>query len=115
MPWTIADAVDLARNLLQDQTEDYRHTDDKLVSYYNHALIETNRIRPDLFLQTAGVVTKYTSADISAETAFPIVDFYITPVADYIAGMAELEDDEFAVDGRAVVLMQVFKAALRSG
>lgn len=112
MAWTIVDAVDLTRNLLQDQSTPYRHSDAKLVSYYNHALLEANRLRPDLFLATSGSVTKYTEADITAETAFPVTDFYITPVSEYMAGLAALEDDEFAVDGRAVVLLQTYRRAL---
>ena len=115
MAWTIVDAVDLARNLLQDQSTPYRHSDEKLVDYYNHALIEVNRLRPDLYLSTSGVVTQYTTADIASLTAFPITDYYITPVAEYMTGMAQLEDDEFSVDGRAVVLMQTFRRALVGG
>jgi hypothetical protein len=115
MPWVIGDATDMARHLVQDRVESYRHSDAKLVSYYNHALLEARRLRPDLFIANSGNVTKYTTADIAGNTAFPLDQSYLTAVAHYIAGMVMLEDDEFASDGRAMAVLQLYRSALLGG
>ncbi len=68
-------------------------------------------LRSDLFLsslRTPFVI--YTPADAALE--FPIDATYFPAVVGYIAGFIGMEDDEFAVDGRAATLQAMFHAAL---
>lgn len=124
MAKTVADALNDARALLQDTGADnnpVRYSQDDLVAYFNSALIELRRLRPDAFLALYDVVpgevdipAYNTGQDLTAE-AFPVDLQFFTPVVFFITGMAELRDDEFTVDGRAVTVMQQFEAKLTGG
>ena len=117
MTWTIRDSIDLARDHVQDVREgNYRHSDEKMIRYFNSAISDARRIRPDLFLPTLIVPpAMYTVADLAdPSTEFPIDGMYFTAIAEYIAGTIGLGDDEFAVDGRAVALLNRFTQKLTS-
>jgi hypothetical protein len=109
MSLTIDDAIEQAREVIQDTHVPYRHSDAKLVSYLNDALLDVRRLRPDLFI---GALTTdpvlYTTADLGISTAFPIDGTYFTTVADYLSLRVGLGDDEFVADGRAAALHQMF-------
>lgn len=112
MAKTVGDAIAEARAILHDTTEQvYRYTTADLYAYLNNALLETRRVRPDLFRAYLGTDTPEFAPGDEGE-AFPIDAMYFTPVVLYIAGTAELRDDEFTVDARAVTLMQQFAAKL---
>ena len=108
---SIADVVNVARDLLQDTLEPYRHDDTKLVRYVNFALAEAQRVRPDLFIGLDHTLPDIDPSDLSME--FPLHPMYAPHVAIYIAGMVELSDDEFSTDGRAVALLSRFTAGLK--
>lgn len=118
MSWTIADAITHARQTIQDTREaSYRHTDDKLVGYFNSAIADARKLRPDIFLKDSNaslwdVVPLYTSANLTDDTPFPLDPQYFTAVVDHIAGTIGMEDDEYAVDGRAVGLLSRFSQKL---
>lgn len=128
MTWTIKDAIDVARDHLQDSRAlsgigEYRHSDEKLMRFFNIAMSDARKLRPDLFLPdipTAADV-QYTVVDLGDPSAlplpidptpFPIDSMYFSPVAEYIAGIVGFGDDEFAVDGRAVALLNRFSQKL---
>jgi len=110
--YLISDVIDQVRFILQDRREPYRHSDDELLAYFNNAVAEAYRIRPDLFLGLGYTLTAYTPANLGDN--FPLAQFLAPQFIAYIAGFAELSDDEFAVDNRAMVLMNKFTAGLMS-
>lgn len=119
MAWTIADAVLQARQIVQDTREEsYRHSDAKLIGYFNSALADTRKLRPDIFLASGesdslwDPIPIYTESDITNLTLFPLDQQYFTAVVDYIAGYVGMEDDEYAVDGRAAALINRFTQRL---
>jgi hypothetical protein len=109
---TISDCIGRARALLQDTLENaHRYSDADLLAYFNDALYELKRIRPDAWIGQYGEdLTLYASSDLTTEVPFPST--YFAPVVYYIVGMAELRDDEFAVDGRAATLLSTFERQL---
>ena len=107
MPRTIGDVVSEARTYIQDTVAPYRYTNADLVTYFNDALVETKRLRPDFYIGTYGsAVTVYTDQNLG--TTFPLNEQAITPCAYYVAGSASLRDDEHEVDARTTALLQAF-------
>lgn len=120
MAFTVKDLIYQARELVQDvgiefdYTED-RHTDEKLIRYLNTALADAYRLRPDLFfpgVYDRSTLPVFTVADIAAATPLGFDDTFFSPFVDYVAGYVGLGDDEFAVDGRAVALLNRFSQKL---
>jgi hypothetical protein len=109
---TLGDCIGDARAILQDtESGSYRYSDDELVSLFNNALYELKRVRPDLYIGGYGSdLTTYTPSDFS--TAVPFSMLVFQPVVLFIAGMAELRDDEFTVDNRAGILLRAFTTQL---
>jgi hypothetical protein len=125
MPWTIKDAIDQARDHIQDTREDCeRHSDAKLIRFFNSAIADARKLRPDLFLPNiSDPVDLYTVADLGdpdalptpiESTAFPLDPMYFTAVTEYVAGLVGVGDDEFAVEGRAILLLNRFSQKLIS-
>lgn len=109
---TFQQIINDARVVLNDQIEDAntipRYTEPQLLSYARAALVEARRLRPDLFLSNlTGAFPQFTATD-----TIPIPEEYAVALADYVIHRAEMRDDEFAVDGRAVVLLQKFKSGM---
>ena len=114
MSYTVGQIIDSARELLNDADADsYRYTEDVMYQALNKAFTEARRARADLFLRTDGVVTRYDPALPTA--VFPFGDQYVAPVVEYVAGYAELRDDEYTVDGRAIALLSAFTKAMTGG
>ena len=109
---TITEIVEQARDLLQDTVEPYRYSDLRIVRSINGGLRESFRLRPDLFLGVSYVLPIIVEADIAAETTFPLEDQFFMPIVEYIVGIIELSDDEFAVDNRAITLLSAFRQSL---
>lgn len=110
---TVGTALEEVRWILQDlsPTQNYRYPDEQLLTYFNRALQEIRRLRPDLYIGRFGTgLPKYTSDDL--DLVFPFSMMYYQPVIEYIAGFAELRDDEFTVDGRAGLLLNKFREHL---
>ena len=112
MAKTVNDAVNEARAILQDVTsQSFRYSTADLIAYLNDALLDARRIRPDLFYGMYDQdVPSFTESDLAEE--FPIDGMYFTAVVFYMCGTAELRDDEFTQDGRAVSLLQQFSTRL---
>lgn len=112
MARTYQNLIDEAREILQDTDEDaYRWSETHLLNTLNRGLQELGRIRPDAYYDTFTtddiVVPEVTDATLG--DTFPIPMMFYAALVMYIAGMAELIEDEFATDGRAITLITQFK------
>jgi hypothetical protein len=115
MSRTLGDLVNDARGILQDRVVPYRYSDADLYSHLNTALASARMVRPDLFLPSLrdGTPPMYGPGDAAKE--FPLEWQFAPSFVYFMAGRAELSDDEFAQDGRAVALMNKFITDLRGG
>ncbi len=119
MSRTVGQCIGEARGHLNDTVEfggSYRYTDADLYLYFGNAVLEARRMRPDLFLLiglTTTVPQYSPTADVN--TPFPIDETYFPAFAYYIAGKAELRDDEFNTDGRAAQFLAGFRSMLVGG
>lgn len=115
MARTIGELLNDARSHLNDRIAPYRYSDEDLVVYYNDGLRELRRLRPDSFFSLYGTaLPEYTVADVALSVIVP--DEFFTALAYFVAGNAELRDDEFVVDGRVAGLLKQFVAkAMTSG
>lgn len=112
------------RSILQDRVEPYRYLDSELVAILNTCLTEVKRLRPDAFAGTFTTSTTpqfYEDGQILPPAGYlplsdpwPIDEMFFSPVVVYVAGYAELRDDEFTVDSRAALLLQRFAGQLLS-
>lgn len=112
MPKSIDDALTDARVILNDELAD-RYTDAELISDLNSAIAMTKMIRPDAF-KLGEALPEFTTADLQQvpETDFPLPEVFYQSFVYYLAGNAELRDDEFAVDGRAMTLLATYRRNL---
>lgn len=109
---TFQQIINDARVVLNDVVEDAntitRYTEAQLLGYARAALVDARRLRPDLFLSNlTAAFPAYSATD-----TVPIPEEYIVALTDYVVHRAEMRDDEFAVDGRAVVMFQKFKSGM---
>jgi hypothetical protein len=110
---TINDVIDQARIILQDKVTPYRYSDEELVSFFNNALYELKRLRPDAWLGSLGKdLDLYAPIATDLAKEVPFSSIFFQPVVAYVAGYAELRDDEFVVDNRAGLLMSSFTRAI---
>jgi hypothetical protein len=112
MARTYQNIIDEARETLQDtDSEGYRYTTAMLLNLLNRGLQELARLRPDAFYDTFVtediVVPEIAEAGLGADFGAPMM-FYPAMVY-WVIGSAELIEDEFATDGRAVTLLTNFK------
>jgi hypothetical protein len=111
--WTLSDLVTEAREFLQDEVTPYRFSDARIYRIVNNAFGEAYRLRPDLFVGVSYTIPHYTAAD-SAEL-FPLDTQYFPAFVDFVVGTIELADDEFAVDGRATAMLNIFQSRMGGG
>lgn len=108
---TVAKIIAEARVLLQDTVNSpYRYADADLLNALNQAFPEAKLKRPDLFL--SGTMPDYTAVD---STAITFNEMYRMALVYYIAGRAQLRDDENVQDQRAAAFIQMFNAKLAGG
>lgn len=112
MSKSIDDAITDTRVILNDAAAD-RYTDAQLVSDFNNAISMTKMLRPDVF-KLGAVLPEFTTADLGLvqPTLFPLPGIFYQSFVYYMAGNAELRDDEFAVDGRAMTLLTAYRRNL---
>lgn len=111
MARTYQNVIDEARVILQDtDDEGYRYTTDVLRDVMNRGLQELGRLRPDAFYTTFAtddiVIPEIADAGLGANFA-PPMQFYAA-IVYWVAGSAELVDDEFTNDNRAGILLARF-------
>jgi hypothetical protein len=108
---TVQDYITEARVLLQDQVAPYRYPDDDLLTAFNMAVLDSRRLRPDLWI---GVTTlpSFTAVD---PTTVNIDSQYRTAFVFYICGSAQMRDEEETQDTRAAAFMTAYKNILVGG
>lgn len=111
--FTIGRAVTRAQEILQD-VDGVRYTPAQLTAYLTEGIVAIRRVRPDIFIgQYATALSDYTESDL--DSALPVPDSLLQGLAEYVAGRAELRDDEFAVDGRAMTMREQLNKVLLQG
>jgi hypothetical protein len=110
---SIGNVISEARVILQDKIAPYRYTDTELVNIFNNALYEMKRLRPDAWLGSYGAeIPLYDETQFATEIPFPSIMFQATVF--FIVGYAELRDDEFSADSRAIALLGAFGRQIAS-
>lgn len=105
-----------ARGLLNDTVPISgapRFTDVELIGIVNEALLQIRSKRPDAWL-TFGLrksIPTYTMPG-STGTVLPVEDQFYSPLLYFLVGRAELVEDTFADNGRAITLMGKFNTLL---
>ena len=112
MVWVVGDVVSQARRLLQDTGTPYRYTDDELVSAYNSAMAEVRRLRSDLLLPDLNDYQQAVRLGVDLAEPLAVEDSFFPALVDYVVGYTSMQEDEFAVDGRAMALMARFSSRL---
>jgi hypothetical protein len=109
----VATLVRQAREVLQDVDPPYRYGDTALIDAANLAVQEAWRHRPDLFYGRVSLETGQPAALTALDTTqVPLPNFMDVALLSFVAGYAELRDDQFTVDGRAMALLKNWNAAL---
>lgn len=111
MARTVQDCITRAREILQDAAG-VRYTDPELLSHFVSAIDQARSVRPDMFI---GSYTLPSVDTVALADPFPLPNQLFNAVAYFISGNAELRDDEFAVDGRAMNLKETLTKKLVSG
>jgi hypothetical protein len=115
MARTVQDAITRVQELLQDE-EGVRYKVDQLLSLLVDAIEQARSVRPDLFIGRFVVdASQPTPSPPVLADSFPLPDQLFNGTCYFIAGNAELRDDEFAVDGRAMTLKEALNKKLVSG
>lgn len=135
------DMVRLIRTTAQDRIMPYRYTDQAVLDAFVSSVIESIRLRPDLFLDKYAEKTARADVDALVVTdirwydteevltnlpahkhnrAAPhppisIPESLARPITHNAVALLELADDEFASDGRAALLLTEFKRNLVKG
>jgi hypothetical protein len=109
---TVAEYLAESRVLLQDLVFPYRYSDAELVSNLNMGILESRRYRPDFFPSSDVDVPSYSAALTSA--AVGIDPQYRVAFIYYIAGQAQLRDEENTQDSRAGTFLKKFASLLGS-
>lgn len=109
-----SEVIRLARDILQDtRVNEYRYTEASLRDIYNLGIREVRRVRPDFFmLASDGPLPVLTDVSDLDTTLVNIPDWSINSLVMFIAGYAELRDDQFTVDARAATLLSQFTVQL---
>jgi hypothetical protein len=103
---TVADYVADARVLLQDSVDaPYRYSDAVLLQALNVAILEARRLRPDLFLDRFDNLPSFAAVN---STAVDIDPQFRPALVYYMAGRAQMTDEEQTEDARATDFMARF-------
>jgi hypothetical protein len=128
---TVTSYVVSVRNRMQDKVSPYRYGDDQIVDALNVALEETQRIRPDIFLDLkyqqkiqpndldeGFIANYYSTADIafdgsnnyvaSGGTLVPIPSKYNDPIIWYMGAHLQFLDVDDTQDQRGIAFMTKF-------
>lgn len=100
----VADILASVRDVLQD-LEGVRYKDDSLLRGLSMAVYDLRRARPDYFIGTFDTVLQPVR---SIDEELPLPAELLPSFVKYVAGWAEMRDDEYTADGRAASLMQAF-------
>lgn len=110
---TASDYITEARVLLQDRIAPYRYASDSLVSALNLALLETRRLRPDLFVyKSAGPVYLNPTTAAESVVAVDIEAPFRQAVLNGMVGYAIERDQEDIEDDRATMFIGLMRYML---
>lgn len=104
MAFTYQDVVDLARIPLNDSGK-ARYSDEQLLMYANHGMLNAGKYRPDLFIGQFGNMP---NGEALLTDAFQLGPEYAQVIADYVVTRAEMVDDEHADSGKAEVFGKLY-------
>lgn len=110
MALTFGTLISDARTLLQDKLPTsggaLRYSDDEMFEAVNRMMLEVRTKRPELFLPMGmrKPIPVYTAAR-DMNTPFPLDLSCFSAFVYYLVGSAELREDTFSDDSRAVSLM----------
>lgn len=90
---TIQEYITATRTLLQDEAVVTRYTDGELAEALGFALMEARRIRPELFIFSAGGVPNILRTT-SVDTAVDLDEQYRVPMIYYIGSWVMRRDEE---------------------
>ena len=107
----VSDVITEAQEILQD-AGGTRYSSASMIRFINDAVLEARSIRPDLFV--GAYLTALPTVSVTTDP-IPLPNQFFTALVYYVAGRAELRDDEFAVDGRAMTLAGALKSKLIQG
>lgn len=108
---TIEDYITEVRDLLQDTVDSpYRYDNAALIRALNNGLLEIRRIRPDLMINyfDEGEIPQFETDDSELEEDVPLDQMYRSALVYYIAGRAQLRDEENTQDARAAMFLNKF-------
>lgn len=110
----VDELMDLVRALLQDrESRQYRYSDADLIALLNRGVEECYRLRPDAFVGLYDQsLPSYATTDITAQTTIDLPAIVVGSLEYYVAGHAELRDDEHVTDGRAATLIADYRRKL---
>ena len=108
----VQDYVNAARVLLQDTVAPYRYDDASMIAELNNAILETKRVRPDLFFDYRGKNPYPTF--VALTDPVPFEDVYRPALTYYLVGKCTLRDEEDTDDKRGIGMVQKFTAQLIS-
>ena len=104
---TVADYLTDARRLLQDTVAPYRFPDTDYIAALNNGIMETRRLRPDLFMGGAPLPSYTAGTDVVAiDVQYRLAVLYFT------CGNVQLADDEAEQDARSAVFNTMFTSKL---
>jgi hypothetical protein len=101
---TYDDVITRAREILQDTNNAaYRYSEQSVLNAVNDSILEVQRVRPDILL---AVGLEPEDAELTDTTlTLPIDAVFFQSLVYMTAGYMMLRDNEFAVDQRAVNLL----------
>lgn len=105
---TVQDYVDEARRLLADTVVPYRYPDIDLIEALNISILETRRLRADLFLGRYNALPDF----VSLGDAVAFDPQYRSALVYYMVGRASMRDQEQAQDSRAAAFMNKFTSQM---
>jgi hypothetical protein len=105
---TVGKIIDYARVLLQDTLAPYRYPTADLIANLNISLLDARRLRPDLFLYSSTEVPFYS---VTSEVV-DIDQQYRMALVYFVAGHAQLRDEEEVTDARAAAFISKFTSML---
>lgn len=114
MAKTYQNAIDEAREILQDTEEPFRYSETVTLNILNRALQEVGRIRPDAYWDTFSGEDIVVPEVSDTSDLFPLAMQFYLPIVSFIVAWSEVLDDEYTQDSRAAMLIQQFKTQVLS-
>ncbi|UCD24909.1 MAG: hypothetical protein JSW51_03035 [Gemmatimonadota bacterium] len=120
MAKTYQSLVTEAREMLQDSDSTVpRYSDDFLLNILNRGLNDLSKLRPELTYTAFDanslevpevIITGPPAADeVEWTDTWPWEKWFYNRMVEYVVAVAEMTDDEYTVDGRAAILLQMFR------